>query len=337
MSHSSGIPVAASLKDCFGSTITSKDKRLIKVQIINEQLTEVVTKPNSGSWEDDFPTVNELLDKEAASYILYRNDNGGDQWILLCYVPDKAKVKDKMLYASSRANLKQQLGSTYFIDEVFGTIPADFTLQAYKKHQEWKKSEAPLTEQEIMKKNELESGPVYSGGKSTYVHGVAFPVDAPVMDALQKLNKGSINYVQIGIDIEKEKIILDHAGTIEAASIADEISIEVPRFHFFGYKHNYEGNDLISIVYIFSCPDGSKGTKSAPVKQRMLYSSSKENVSNIMTNAGGKIEARLEINTPEDISEELVMNTLHPQKEEKKAAFSRPAKPGKGARTLIKK
>jgi twinfilin-like protein len=276
------------------------------------------------------------LDAEKASFVLYRMDSG-DQWLLLCYVLDKAKVKDKMLYASTRANLKQQLGLNYFIDEVFGTVSADFTLQAYKKHLEWKKAEAPLTEQEIIKKNELESGPVYSGGKSTYVHGVAFPVDAPVMDALQQLKSGKVNYVQIAIDIEKEKIILDHSGKIGASGLSDEISTEVPRFHFFNYQHNFEGNDMTSTVFVFSCPDGSKGTKSAPVKQRMLYSSSKENVANIFTSNGGKIEAKLEINTPDDITEEIVMNTLHPPKEEKKAAFSKPLKPGKGGRTLIKK
>lgn len=59
-------------------------------------------------------------------YILFRLDeknSSGYIWILLCYVPDKAKVRDKMKYASSRATLRRQLGSTYFAHEVFGTLP----------------------------------------------------------------------------------------------------------------------------------------------------------------------------------------------------------------------
>jgi hypothetical protein len=43
----------------------------------------------------------------------------------------------------------------------------------------------------------LESGEVYSGGASTYVHGVAFPIDGKAMDALGQLVSGSVNYVQI--------------------------------------------------------------------------------------------------------------------------------------------
>jgi hypothetical protein len=34
-------------------------------------------------------------------------------------------------------------------------------------------------------------------------------------------------------------------------------------------------------VYIYSCPDGSNGKKSAPIRMRMLYSSSKANVASI--------------------------------------------------------
>lgn len=36
-------------------------------------------------------------------------------------------------------------------------LKADFTIQAFKKHQEWKKADAPLTEAEIIKKNEVYS------------------------------------------------------------------------------------------------------------------------------------------------------------------------------------
>lgn len=69
---------------------------------------------------------------------------------------------------------------------------------------------------------------------------------------------------------------------------------------------------------------------------RMLYSSSKANVSEILVSAGGKIDCRIEVNTPDDISQELIDVTLHPPKEEKAAAFAKPVKPGKGARRLIR-
>jgi len=113
-----------------------------------------------------------------------------------------------MLYASSRSNLKQQLGNNYFIDEVFGDNANDFSIKGYQHHVESKKTEAPLTEQEQIKRNEMESGEIYSGGASTYVHGVAFPVESAVTTAAKKLIGGELDYIQIAIDCDNEKIIL---------------------------------------------------------------------------------------------------------------------------------
>jgi len=131
--------VSTGLKESFGTTITSCDKRLIKAQIENEELVEITNCGNKGSWEEDLIQIQSLLDKEKPCYVLFRLDSSNPQWVLFCYVPDKAKVKDKMLYASSRSNLKQQLGMNYFVDEVFGTVPSDFTLEGYKHHVQSKK------------------------------------------------------------------------------------------------------------------------------------------------------------------------------------------------------
>jgi len=339
MSHSSGIPVSSKLKDAFGNLISSPNVRLVKVQIDNEEMVPITSKNQQSNWEQDLSMLPDLLEKEKPCFVIYRieNDTSTSRFALFCYVPDKSKVKEKMLYASSRSNLKQQLGMNYFADEVFGTVLDDFSLKGYKHHIESKKSEAPLTEQEMLKKQEVSSvGEVYTGGSTTYVHGVAFPVEKTVVDATKKLVTGGLSYVQVAIDCDNEKIICDHSGNADFAGLANKIRIDEPRFHFFAYKHNHEGQKQTAIVYIYSCPDGSNGTKSAPVRMRMLYSSSKANVAEIITQAGGSIQARLEINTPADLNEDTLVALLHPAKEAKEQSFSKPSKPGKGARKLIR-
>jgi len=319
MSHSSGIGVSRELRENFGSAITNTNIRLFKVQIIEEEAREILSLPSQGDWNEDLSLIPSLLDKEIPCYILYRIESG---WALFCYVPDKSKVKEKMLYASTRSNLKQQLGSNYFTDEVFGTVPYDFSEEGYKLHRTSKKTEAPLTEQERMKKSELESGEIYTGGQSMYIHGVAFPIDNKATNAVKELLNGKVNYTRIAIDCDAEKIICDYSGNMSSfESLRNEVSTEEPRFHFYAYKHNFEGKPLTSYIYIYSCPDGSNGTKSAPVRMRMLYSSSKANVAEIVTALQGKIDARLEINAPSDLNEEELLTILHPQKEEKKARF----------------
>jgi twinfilin-like protein len=337
MSHSSGIPVSESLKDSFGSSLQTRSVRLFKVQIENEEIIEITQAPIRGDWESDLALLPGLLEKDKACYIIYRLDTDSPSFSLLCYVPDKAKVKEKMIYASSRSNLKQQLGANFFSDEVFGTVPDDFSVKGYKLHLASKRMEAPLTEQEQIKKNELESGEIYTGGASTYVHGVAFPVEQQATDAVKRLVSGNLRYVCIAINCDAERIVLDDSSNnLTFDGLKSKISTSEPRFHFLSYPHDFDGSKVTSLVYVYSCPDGSKGTKSAPVRMRMLYSSSKANVANIVTSVGGKLDARLEINVGEDLDEDEVLNQLHPQVEQKEAAFSRPQRAGKGGRKLIR-
>jgi len=332
MSHSSGIPVSQSLKDAFVQT-----KRIIKVQIENDELVETKSLPlGANSIEKDFELISSLLETDRPCYILFNNNvEGKVEWLLLSYVPDKSKVKDKMIYASTRSNLKLGLGNSFFVDEVHGTIPSDFTYQGYQRHVTHKKSDAPLTESELMKTREVEQ-PVYMGNSSTYVHGVAFPVEANAIKAIQDLVSGSINYVQLSVDTVKERICLGGTDTIELSQLSDKIPTNEPRFHFFNYQHEFDGNNVNSFLYVFSCPDGSKGTTSAPVKLRMLYSSSKANVSDIFTKTGNTIALRLEVNAGSDIVEDEIYKQLHPQVAEKSTGFSKPSRPGKGARKLIR-
>jgi len=338
MSHSSGIPVGSSLKETFGKAITSSEVRLIKVQIENEELVDISSQNVQGSFEDDLSKVTDLLDKERPRYIIYRMDTQEAQFVLFCYVPDKSKVKEKMLYASTRANLKQQLGMNYFSDDIFGTVPSDFTKEGYKLHLECKKMDAPLTEHEQIKQLQIESGEIFKGGASSYVHGVAFPVEANAIDALKKLVSGSLNYVQIVIDCDAEKIKCDHSSNLQSfGDLKKEVRLDEPRFHFYAYKHNHGGSSVTSFVYVYSCPDGSKGTKSAPVRMRMLYSSSKANVADVIKSVGGNIDARLEINAPDDLVEEEVVTTLHPPQAEQTKTFAKPSRPGKGGARLVKR
>jgi twinfilin-like protein len=56
----------------------------------------------------------------------------GNEWILLFYVPDIVKVKEKMVYAASLSTLKNTLGSYYFVHEIRGSVPDDVNRTGYK-------------------------------------------------------------------------------------------------------------------------------------------------------------------------------------------------------------
>jgi len=339
MSHSSGIPVSQQLSDAFGDALSSETIRFIKAQIVNDEIVPITTFDVVGSETEDLDKVPTYLEPTTPSYILFRQDEKGARgylWILMCYVPDKAKVREKMTYASTRSNLRKHLGSSNFSTEIFGTVPGDFDAKGYKAFIAMQKADIPLTAGERQSAAERESGLFVGGASTAYVHGIAFPVEQAVTQALQGLLKGSHNYVQVTIDAEGEKITLAGTKTIDINDLPSQVPSDQPRFHFFRYDHNHEGAALKSVVMIYSCPDGSGNTKSAPVRLRMLYSSSKANIENILTSIGGKADVKLEVNQGEEVAPESIHNQLHPPKEEKKEAFAKPKGPTRGGKRLIR-
>lgn len=356
-SHSSGIKVSDDIKHTFGEANHDGNKRLIKIQIEGETMlikATVDSASSSSSWEDTLNTVPDYLDASDACYILYRTDEksdiGGYQWIFMCYVPDKAKVRQKMLYASTRAELKLALGGGSFVHEIFGTVPSDFDKQGFQQYIAMKESAAPLTESEEAKELECAMSAAEAaclvgagGASSTMVHGVAFQPQASAVDAVRELlNEGCADvYLQLGIDEAKEEVMLrERCGDVDLESISAKVPLDIPAFHLFRWDHEHEGKQLSSVIFVYSCPDGSGKTKSAPVKSRMLYSSCKSAIENMVAEASeGKraVDVKLEINDGIELTAEFIRNKVHPPPIVKKAAFSKPKPAGKGPKRLVRK
>jgi twinfilin-like protein len=209
-------------------------------------------------------------------------------------------------------------------------------LDSYKKYVAHQQAEAPLTRAEIDRKEEEEQGVFVGGGGtgSAANSGVAFPVDAAVNTALASLRTGGATYVSVIVDVKAEQIKLGGSSNISIDQVSAQVPTDEPRFHFFVWNHSHDGSSLSSVLFIYSCPDGSGGTKSAPVRQRMLYSSSKAHMLDVAAKAGLEIAGKFEINNGGEFSETLVSNELHPKPVEEKKSFARPKAAGRGPRKL---
>jgi twinfilin-like protein len=231
-----------------------------------------------------------------------------------------------MLYASTVAALKLQLGSGLFAEDIFGTVPNDINAAGYRAFSLHKDSDVPLTEEEKQKAEERLDG-VTTAGVGTggaYVHGVAFPVDQDVLDCLQDFKAGNINYVQLDIDLTKERIILSDAASESIGGVGKHFPNNFPRFHYYRWDHDHEGQQISSTIFVYSCPDGSHGTQSAPVKHRMLFSSSKANAAAILEGQGITIDCKLELNAGVEFTEAEISAIVHPAKAEAKKVISKP-------------
>lgn len=66
-----------------------------------------------------------------------------------------------------------------------------------------------------------------------------------------------------------ETIEFAETGLTDAEGLASAISATEPRYSFFKYTHSLEGTEQSPVVFIYTCPSGSK------IKERMVYASTK--------------------------------------------------------------
>lgn len=318
MSHQSGIQVSDDLAKLFADAVSSGDKRIIRVSIENESLVPNGTSPAQDGFEADYKKfIDEYLDTTVPAYIFVRFDEksstGEYKWLFLCYVPDNAKVRDKMIYASTRATLTRELGDYRFTDNIYGTDKSEFTWDGYKKHLAHKAAEAPLTrrEQELVEIKAAEAQTVsdYQGTstRKAFTPGIAFPLTEKAIEALSQLTKSkeerSSNFVSLHLD--NEKIDLDSTADVPIDELKNTISKNAPRFTFYIYQSNGANE---SLVFIYTCPSNSK------IRERMLYSSSKANVINAAENEVSlKVVKKFETSDLSDLTSDYFAEELDNQ------------------------
>ncbi|KAJ2003262.1 Twinfilin-1, partial [Coemansia sp. S85] len=149
MAHQSGIRVSAELSATFVDALGSNSVRALKISIVNDSLEKSDTVAIQGTLDEDFALIPQLLEASEPCYLLVRLDEEAHgKWLIGTYVPDSAKVRAKMLYASSKAALTKSLGESYFVDDIFGTTREEFSPAGYRQHRRHVESSAPLTERE---------------------------------------------------------------------------------------------------------------------------------------------------------------------------------------------
>uniref|UniRef100_A0A9J8BYY5 Twinfilin actin-binding protein 2a n=1 Tax=Cyprinus carpio carpio TaxID=630221 RepID=A0A9J8BYY5_CYPCA len=283
--------------------------RLIQVLIRDEQLVLGAYREPRQSWDKDYDHfLLPLLDPNEPCYILYRMDTKnaqGYEWLFISWSPDQS--------------------------------PEDVCLQGYLRHVTSCSAPAPLTaaEQELQRikitevKTEITVDP-----KHQTLQGLAFPLQAEAKRALQQLAERRINYIQLKLDTEKERIDLVHTSPTEIRDLPCRIPLDTPRYHFFLYKHSHEGDYLESVVFIYSMPGYS-----CSIKERMLYSSCKSRLlEEVERDFYLEVAKKLEIDSGEELTEEYLYDEVHPKQHAHKQAFAKPRGPAgkRGNKRIIK-
>ncbi|KAL9603920.1 MAG: hypothetical protein Q9219_000858 [cf. Caloplaca sp. 3 TL-2023] len=338
----SGISVSPALHSTFHTYLSSPDLFALLITITAERLEPLSTIPfptassSPPTFLSSLSALNPHLTPTQALYIILRrpsqspSDEVTSSLIAVTYVPDTAPVRSKTLFASTRLTLIRELGAEKFSEQIFATESGDLSAEGWEKWERHGKGEAPLTrEEEVLgevKRKEGEEGRG-TGVRRAHVQGDGMKVklaDGVREEVRRLVAEGGGGGLLVMLRIaQNEEIELAGVEETDVQTLAAKISDTEPRYSFFRQSSEVEGREESPIVFIYTCPSGSK------VKERMVYASFKKIVMDAVSQEGGfEVTKKLEASSPSEITPEMIEEEYQPRQEQKQG-FARPKRPGK--------
>lgn len=308
----SGIGASPELLAAFTDAVNNDGIRVLKVAIVNEALVPDQTWPKTGDLKTDFEHVQDYVEDNVPAYLLVRLDSA--DWLSISYVPETAKIRDKMLYASTQGALKKALGENRFKDSLFATSKADLTPEAYDAHVQHMLAPKPLSAREAemagVRAAERAAGATsYEGmrAKKSHMGAIGLKWTEEAESAVKALADAGAEsaLVLLSVDMDQESLVLkDSAKGVSADQVGQRIPADEPSFALYSWPHQNNQQDVTSIVLIYCCP------ASSPIKQKMVYSAEANSLRHIAKGWGLDIARKAETSDPTEINEAYLMLEL---------------------------
>ena len=212
---------------------------------------------------DGLRTAVPLSDEQPAFVLIARERTPtARRWQLLNWAPDCAPPRLKMLYSSSREDLKQSLGAGFFASHRdYSAFDSDLSGASLLAAETKSNDDAALTDMERLE-NEERTRPAFS--RCAGMASVPFELSAEASAALEGLSSGLVEVV-LGANETLELA----QSTEETSRIRDALSaLDAPRFVVVKRDNR--------AALVFYCPD------TAPIKQKMTYSTAKQTFSGLV-------------------------------------------------------
>ena len=131
---------------------------------------------------------------------------------------------------------------------------------------------------------------------------------------------------RINPETEVVELIPESPTPSSIGELSKAISTTEPRFTFYRFTHTHNGAEESPLLFFYTCPVAG-GNKS--IKSRMMYPLMKRAVLDVADKEAGLVLAkRFEVEEPSEITEQSVLEDLHP-KVAARQGFSRPKRPGR--------
>lgn len=203
----SGISASQELTSQFNDLLSSDTHFGLIATIEKESLVPInlltASSPGASFADNVDALLRPVLTDSDPLYILLKRYDTVPKLTAVTYVPDTAKVRQKMLFASTRLTLVRELGREHFRETIFATTKEELTPEGFLKHDKHEKLEAPLTEEERslqgVKNAEAEEGSRGTGTREIHLsQTMQMPVQEDALASLKELGaEGGKNLVML--------------------------------------------------------------------------------------------------------------------------------------------
>ncbi|CAI5757684.1 unnamed protein product [Candida verbasci] len=286
MSSQSGITISQELLNVY-KKLRENDSLVIKV---NDSLIELIPDENYKSNSNDiFGNLKSYIKNEypQPGYIIVVMDS---IQYFISFIPDNAPIKQKMLYASTKNTILNNLGSNNFTKKLNFTELDELNLGSLEDDG----VSAPLNDDEKILKdmNNMELENVHGYKKelaSMSSSDILYKFDLSLIEQFENLDN---KLVIFNIDLKNEVIkLIENYNNIKVNDLIsklESVSVGGPKYVLYNY-----GSGL---AFIYTCPSGS------PVKERMIYASFKNTlITELKSKYDVKIDKDLEVGDLEEL------------------------------------
>eukprot|EP01096_Ripella_sp_DP13-Kostka_P015583 TRINITY_DN7382_c0_g1_i1.p1 TRINITY_DN7382_c0_g1~~TRINITY_DN7382_c0_g1_i1.p1 ORF type:complete len:370 (-),score=160.11 TRINITY_DN7382_c0_g1_i1:124-1233(-) len=294
MSCSSAIPASDELVRSFANGNSAH--RFLLVKIENEVLVLKAVGAKTASLANDWAEIPRVAEREGGPCYVVVRTGSEKEWCNITFVPESTKVKDKMVYASTKATLQRHLGFQFFSEEKHANTISELTYEFYTGSNLPVYSLSKGEESRIIalkdEDREREERVQQLGGKkrlSCGYHAVQIPLTDSARSSLSQFSSGAANFVELKINDRKDAIEGVGAQTVSTAVIASKITTTEPRYYVYKWQ--------AKTVSLYVCPGN------APRPLRMVYSTSKPAFQSNIEATGIRIDKSAELDDGSELNE----------------------------------
>ncbi|KAG4303516.1 hypothetical protein PCK1_000034 [Pneumocystis canis] len=338
----SGIPITNEFYNDFRIFSENNDIFAIKIEIFQESLMKKDCISESDNFDKNLESIRSILSDIEPAYILCKIQYlPSIKILMISYIPENAKIRDKMIYASTRHTLLQSLGSDKILKSIFISNKEEINTFLFEEHLKIQKNQELLSNKEKNLQDEQNSQERAIGcSRKKYVNSQFFlGISKEAEISIKKLaeNTQEFNFIQLvktsqfllkyiypikAGDFSTEILNLEMTTLVEPDNIQDVISSASPRYSIYSWEHTYNDSKVISKIFIYTCP------KTSTIKERTFYSSA-YSLALSTIQQWIHIDKKIETDDLININATTLYSILHPSIEKKEKLFLRPKRPGK--------